>query len=136
MKRRYLNRVPVKGMAMFSSAAGLNGEGRILDLTVPGCMIESTLPPRKGESVFLNLYIPQFEAHFSVSMGIVRWVNGRRFGVEFVMMARKDQLRYNACVVDCLRHNANSLKNSRAQTAARPRLTEHPSVYKVNCESY
>lgn len=135
MKRRYLNRVPVKGMATFSSAAGLNGEGRVLDLTVPGCMIECTLPPRKGDSISLNLYIPQFEAHFSVSMGIVRWVNGRRFGVEFVMMGQNDQLHYNACVVDCLRHNASNQKNSRIQTGTTQWLTEHRSQLKLGCGS-
>lgn len=125
MRRRYLNRVPVKGTATFSSASGLNGEGRVLDLTVPGCMIESPLPPRKGDSVFLNLYIPQFEAHFSVSMGIVRWVHGSRFGVEFVMMGQRDQMRYNACVVDCLRHNASNRKSSLNQSVTIQRLIQN-----------
>ncbi len=101
MKCRYLQRVGVKGSAIITVGA-LKGEGQVLNLTVPGCMIESTLSLQKGDCVTLRLSIPQFCASFSVSMGIVRWVKGGKCGVEFIAMKEKDRLRYNACVAKYL----------------------------------
>ncbi len=109
MKRRYLKRASVRGSVIFT-AAGLTGEGRILDLTVPGCMVESDLSPQKGDCVTLRMFIPQFGATFNVSMGVVRWVKSGRFGVEFIAMKQKDRLRYNLCVSKCLRGNTSTPK--------------------------
>ncbi len=110
MKRRYLQRASVRGSVVFT-VAGLTGEGEVLNLTVPGCMIESTLTPGKGDCMTLRLFIPQFCAAFSVSMGVVRWVKGRRFGVEFIAMKQKDRLRYNACVAKYLQGKTGSPKH-------------------------
>ena len=134
MKGRYSQRVSVKGAVTFSSAAGLNGKGHVLDLTVPGCMIESALPPRKGDSVLLNLFIPEFGAHFYVSMGVVRWVNGRRFGVEFIGMEQNDRLRYNACVADCLRQKKSAPKHLRSRMGSTQCRMEKYLAYKANGE--
>lgn len=134
MKGRYSQRVSVKGAVTFSSAAGLNGKGQVLDLTVPGCMIESAFPPRKGDSVRLNLFIQEFGAHFCVSMGVVRWVNGSRFGVEFIGMAESDRLRYNACVGDRLRQKKNTPKSSRSRTGPTQCRTETYSLHKAHSE--
>lgn len=132
MKGRYSQRVSVKGAVTFSSAAGLNGKGTVLDLTVPGCMIESTLPPRKGDSVLLNLFIPEFGAHFYVSMGIVRWVEGHRFGVEFIGMEQNDRLRYNAYVADCLRQKNGAPKSSRSRMGPTQCRAEKYLVHKAH----
>jgi hypothetical protein len=109
MKRRYLQRAAVRGSVIFT-VAGLTGEGQVLNLTVPGCMVESTLSPQKGDCVTLRLFIPQFGTTFHVSMGIVRWVKGGRFGVEFIAMKQKDRLRYNACVAQYLRGKTSTPK--------------------------
>jgi PilZ domain-containing protein len=109
MKRRYLQRASVRGSVIFT-VAGLTGEGQILDLTVPGCMVESDLSPQKGDSVTLRMFIPQFGATFNVSMGVVRWVKGDRFGVEFIAMKQKDRLRYNLCVAKCLQGKTSTPK--------------------------
>lgn len=101
MKPRYVQRASVRGSVDFT-VAGLTGKGQILNLTVPGCMVESTVAPQKGDCMTLCLLIPQFGATFHVSMGVVRWVKGGRFGVEFIAMNQKDRLRYNACVAKCL----------------------------------
>ena len=101
MKPRYVQRASVRGSVDFT-VGGLMGKGQILNLTVPGCMVESPLAPHKGDCMTLSLSIPQFGATFHVSMGVVRWVKGDRFGVEFIAMNQKDRLRYNACVAKCL----------------------------------
>ena len=114
MKPRYVQRASVRGSAIFT-VAGLTCEGQILNLTVPGCMIESTVTPQKGDSVSLRLFIPRFGANFDVSMGIVRWVKDGRFGVEFIAMEQKDRLRYNACVAKYLLGKTSGQKQSSSE---------------------
>ena len=99
MKDRYSQRVPVDASVIFT-VGGLTYEGQVLNLTVPGCMVESPISPQKGDCMPLRLFIPEFQTSFDVSMGVVRWVNGRRFGLEFIGMEQNERLRYNACVAE------------------------------------
>jgi hypothetical protein len=45
--KRYYPRVAVEGSAVFT-VGGFTGKGQVLDLTVPGCLIDSPLVPNKG----------------------------------------------------------------------------------------
>lgn len=105
MKARYFPRAVVQGSAVFN-VGGLIGEGQVLDLTVPGCSIHGSPSPNKGDSLELCLDLHQTGAMFTVTRGIVRWVQGSRFGVEFIEMDQTERLRYNAVVATCLRHQA------------------------------
>jgi hypothetical protein len=107
MKPRYHPRAVVQGSAVFI-VGGLTGEGQVLDLTVPGCLIDSPLSPKKGDSLTLCLDLPQAGALFSVARGVVRWVQGARFGVEFIEMDQQERLRYNATVATVLHQQAAS----------------------------
>ena len=104
MKHRYSKRTCVKGSVTFT-VEGVTGEGRILDLTVPGCRVESPLSPRIGDCISLRLFMSRNRESFDVSIGIVRWVNDGRFGVEFIAMDQKDRLRFNTCVARHLQRN-------------------------------
>ena len=97
----------VQASAVFT-VGGLMGEEQVLDLTVPGCLIDSPLSPQKGDSLTLRLGFPKAGATLRVAMGVVRWVQGSRFRVEFIEMDPKDQLRYNAIVGKLLQHRAAS----------------------------
>ena len=97
MKPRYYPRAIVHGSAVFT-VGGVIGEGQVLDLTVPGCLIASPCSPHKGDSLELCLDLPQLSAPFRVARGVVRWVQRSRFGVEFIEMDKQEQLRYNAAV--------------------------------------
>jgi len=112
MTPRYYPRAIVQASAVFT-VGGLTGEGQVLDLTVPGCLIESPLSLKPGDSLTLRVNLPQMGATFRVALGVVRWVEGTRFGVEFVQMDQHDRLRYNA-LVGALLHQ---------QTAAPPQST-------------
>lgn len=95
MKPRYCSRAVVRGSAVFT-VDGLIGEGQVLDLTVPGCLIDSPFSPKKGDSLELCLDLPELGAMFRVARGVVRWMQGSRFGVEFIEMEQRERFRYNA----------------------------------------
>ena len=58
MKPRYSPRVRVQGSAAFT-VGGFTGNGQVLDLTVPGCLIDSPLSPNKGDLPVLRMNFPQ-----------------------------------------------------------------------------
>lgn len=97
MKPRYYPRAVVLGSAVFTGD-GIIGEGQVLDLTLPGCLIDSPCSPRQGDSLELCLDIPQVGALFNIARGVVRWVQGARFGVEFIEMDPRERFQYNAFV--------------------------------------
>ena len=88
MKPRYSPRVRVQGSAAFT-VGGFTGNGQVLDLTVPGCLIDSPLSPQKGDSLMLRVSLPEIGATFCVARGAVRWVQGSFFGVEFSRWTKK-----------------------------------------------
>ncbi|HKY72579.1 MAG TPA: PilZ domain-containing protein [Nitrospira sp.] len=90
MKPRYSDRVSVKCPVIFTLGS-MVGEGEVQDLTNPGCMIQSPAHVCKGEYLQLKMYLPELKAPLSVEMGVVRWTNGPRFGVEFIKMSGTDR---------------------------------------------
>jgi hypothetical protein len=85
MKPRYRPRIPFKLPVVFTAGAQI-GEGRILDLTIPGCLIESPVTVQADESVQLKIHLPGLKRPLTVGLGVVRWTNGKQFGVEFIRM--------------------------------------------------
>lgn len=97
MRPRYRQRVQVKSPAIFSMGF-LTGQGQVLDLTIPGCLMESSLPVKIGDRMQLKLFLSGSQVSLCVSEGVVRWVNGIRCGVEFVKMSEKDRQQLNQFV--------------------------------------
>ena len=95
MKPRYKERIRIKGKAVFSNGSH-TGEGRVLDLTSPGCLIESAgIAVPKGQSLQLNISLHGEKRPLMVTLGVVRWTNGRLFGVEFIKMDEANRLVLN-----------------------------------------
>lgn len=90
MKPRYSERVAVKCPVVFTLGS-MVGEGQVQNLTNPGCMIESAAYVSKGEYLQLKMYLPEMKTPLAVEMGVVRWTNGLRFGVEFIKMSGADR---------------------------------------------
>lgn len=90
MKARYRERIHAEGRVIIAVGSHVN-EGRILNLTVPGCLLESPLCMTKGDSIKLKLFLPDLHSPFSVELAVVRWLNGCQFGVEFIKMGERDQ---------------------------------------------
>ena len=91
MKPRYRERIALRTPVIFSTGT-LVGEGRVLDLTTPGCLIESPVTVHKAQSLQLKMYLPGYKTPFTVSLCVVRWTNGKQFGVEFIKMEESQQL--------------------------------------------
>jgi len=85
MKQRYRPRIGLRVPVRFVWEAEV-GQGQTLDVTAPGCLIESPAVVRQGQSLQLGMFIPGHIFPLSVSLGAVRWAKGKRFGVEFIKM--------------------------------------------------
>ncbi|MBX3345350.1 MAG: PilZ domain-containing protein [Nitrospira sp.] len=92
MQTRYSQRVSVDCSVMF---AGENvvGEGRILDLSLPGCLLESSNNMTAGEYIQLRLFLPDRATPLHVALAAVRWVDGCKLGVEFIRTSQEEQRR-------------------------------------------
>lgn len=90
MRPRYCDRISVKGPVVFTLGT-MVGEGEVQDITNPGCMIQSSAYVCKGEYLQLKMYLSEMKAPLSVEMGVVRWISGPRFGVEFIKMSGTDR---------------------------------------------
>jgi hypothetical protein len=63
----------------------------VLDLTLPGCLIESSIAVEDAQSLQLELFLPGLRFPVSITLGVVRWTKGKRFGVEFIKMHESQQ---------------------------------------------
>ena len=89
MQPRYKKRVPLKASVTFSNGE-LSGDGRVLDLTAPGCLVESAQSVLKGQYFQLQISLPELASPLSIKLAAVRWSKDRRFGLEFIKMDRPD----------------------------------------------
>lgn len=92
MKKRYSGRVSVNCSAMF---AGENvvAEGRILDLSLPGCLMESSKRMSAGEYIQLRLFLPDHQGPLHVALAAIRWAEGSKVGIEFIRTSHAEQHR-------------------------------------------
>ena len=91
MKPRYSDRKQTTCKATVS-CDGRVGEGHLVDPTVPGCQLETTFVLEPGHCVQLRVHLDPCTP-MRVDLGIVRWTNGTKAGIEFIRMAEEEQLR-------------------------------------------
>jgi hypothetical protein len=101
MQPRYKHRVPLKASVTFSNGE-LSGHGRVLDLTAPGCRVESPQKVLKGQYFQLQISLPELASPLSVKLAAVRWSEGGRFGLEFIKMDRPEQQTLDAFMAEHL----------------------------------
>ena len=89
MKPRYQERIPVHSPVLFTIGSRV-GEGVVLNLTLPGCLIQSPMGLKQGEYLQLKMFMPGMRFLFSVALAAVRWNKGSHFGVEFIKMSERD----------------------------------------------
>lgn len=79
----------------FFTGGGVEGEGRVLDLSKTGCKIVCETAPTVGASLRVELFLPDYPRPLKVERSVVRWVKGDAFGVEFVEMqaSQRERLR-------------------------------------------
>ena len=108
MTARYSVRREVEGSACIA-AEGLVGNGRVLDLSVPGCLVETDLELKAGQSLRLRVKYPGRKP-LGIGLAVVRWVNGRRAGIEFIRMSEEAQahLRWHVGYVEPRRRGSSA----------------------------
>jgi len=80
-------------------ASGMQvGEGRTLNMSECGCLVESSLPVKVGDQLQLRLSFHKSEPSMRVSRAAVCWVKGIQFGIEFIRIEEKDRARLNRYV--------------------------------------
>jgi hypothetical protein len=94
MKERYRSRIQTRAWVLFSNG-DVFGEGRVLDLTAPGCQIESSQKVIPGQYLELRILLPGQTSFFIVELAAVRWARGSRFGAEFIRMVESEQQALN-----------------------------------------
>ena len=79
----------------FFSGGGLEGEGRVNDLSRTGCKIQCQTIPEAGANLKVDLFLPDYPRPLKVERSVVRWVKGDTFGVEFVdiQASQRERLR-------------------------------------------
>jgi hypothetical protein len=92
MDQRYSDRIPVACSAMISGD-GVSGEGRVMDVSLPGCLIESPGVVRVGDYIRLKLFLPDHRSPIDIPLAVVRRVEGAHIGVEFIRSSSDDQIR-------------------------------------------
>lgn len=97
IESRYRGRLPLQCSIVFADGTQ-TGEGRVRDVSVPGCLVESPVPLKIGAYLQLRLFLPDHQPPLFVSLAAVRWVQGLRFGLEFVRMEEKACIRLNRFV--------------------------------------
>ncbi|MEO8341947.1 MAG: PilZ domain-containing protein [Nitrospirota bacterium] len=74
------------------------GEGQVLDVSGNGCLVESLVRVNVGDSLQLHLFLPEMDLSLRVSEGVVRWVRGFQFGVEFMTVNETHRARLHHCI--------------------------------------
>ena len=71
------------------------GEGRVLNLSKHGCLVESPLHVKAGDHLQLRLFLPDSDQSVCASLAVIRWVQATLFGVEFLTLDEKYRSRLN-----------------------------------------
>ncbi len=97
MNTRYSQRISVACSVIFAGDGGV-GEGRIVDVSLPGCLLESAATLKSGDYVQLRLFLPDLQTPLHVPLAAVRWVDGNRVGLEFIRTSVEEQIRLESFV--------------------------------------
>lgn len=92
MKDRYAPRMAVQCPIIFQSETGV-GQGTALNLSLPGAAVEIQKPVPIGRHLRLNVFLPDGQPSLKVILATVRWVQGLRFGVEFLRLSETAEER-------------------------------------------
>jgi hypothetical protein len=93
MVTRYSSRKPTTGKATLCCEDRVQAS-TILDLSVPGCHLATSLPLHKGQCLQMDVYLSN-QPPMRIDLGIVRWASDGKAGIEFIRMSDEDasQLR-------------------------------------------
>ena len=96
MVTRYSGRKATTGRATICCDRRVQA-GIILDLSVPGCHLATSLPLQKGQGLSLDVYLAD-QPPMRIDLGVVRWAADGEAGIEFIRMSSEDASRLRGCM--------------------------------------
>lgn len=112
MEQRKTPRYPVRFRSSFTSLNIVGGDGRIVDLSLRGCRVDSSTEVRPGTSLEVRIQTSEEEPPLKIQEGVVRWSRGQQFGLEFVTLVPEEWAR--------LQHTVTQLELHPYQTQVDP----------------
>lgn len=103
MDQRRHQRISVRFQSSFSSVNRVEGEGRVVDLSLRGCGIVTSAAVHPGTTLTVRIDQSPDEAALTVQQAVVRWCRNGRIGLEFVTLQPDEWVRLQALVKDLTR---------------------------------
>ena len=94
------------------------GEGTVINLSVPGCAIETDLPVEPGDYVELRVMAPDQARPLDVELAKVRWTGCHTVGIEFIRVRREHQSRIERLIRPLLEETLCETDSDRRELAA------------------
>jgi PilZ domain len=88
IETRSSERIPLQCSIIVANGVQ-TGEGRVLNVSGRGCLVEAPLLIKAGDHLQLRLFLPDTDLSLCVSLAVVHWAHAFRFGVEFIKMGEK-----------------------------------------------
>jgi hypothetical protein len=88
-------RIALSCRLFFFGDDDFEGEATVLDVATNGCSAESSVEVKIGMILKLSLFLPDFNWPLRVDQAIVRWIDGKQFGLEFssIRLAQRERMR-------------------------------------------
>ena len=110
---------------------GRKEEGKIVDLSMSGCEVESNKSLQKGQELSVLLHLPDGKPPLEIKVALVRWSRGQQFGLKFLTMEPDQQARLR-CFVSSLKSGPSPLSKSKGQgPTERRRAARFPVQFTV-----
>ncbi|MDH5667188.1 MAG: PilZ domain-containing protein [Nitrospira sp.] len=95
IEERQGRRIHLTCRLFFFGDDDFEGEATILDVSTTGCRATSLIEVRVGMVFKLSLFLSDYKWPLRVEQSVVRWVDGERFGLEFIAIrpAQRERLR-------------------------------------------
>ena len=79
--------------AMIVANGVQTGEGRVLNVSKNGCLVEAPILIKAGDYIQMRLFLPERDLSVCVAGAVVQWAVGFRFGVEFIEVEETHRTR-------------------------------------------
>jgi hypothetical protein len=92
---RTYHRFPLFYPVIFGGAPFV-GEGMLINLSLMGCSVMCDREVLCGSDVRVSVLLPNQTPALSIELGTIKWVQGHRFGVEFLRLPFEARQRLNS----------------------------------------
>ncbi len=101
MERRRHRRVPAQVKSLLR-ANSHEVEGEILDLSLGGALVESSLEVQPGKQIAVKLIVPGDDTPILIEQARVQWTVDRTFGVRFVDVRQQEMDELEQLIDECI----------------------------------